>query len=84
MLVLHSALVHNMIHAGALSGYPERLQKQTGPTNRAPGWARNSKKKLILSLTDKMSFAILVRYGAIAQLIRALPWHGRGRGFESL
>lgn len=24
------------------------------------------------------------RYGAVAQLIRVLPWHGRSRGFESL
>jgi hypothetical protein len=26
---------------------------------------------------------LFVEFGAVAQLVRALPCHGRGRGFES-
>lgn len=31
-----------------------------------------------------MAAASLSRFGRLAQLVRALPSHGRGRGFESL
>ena len=36
---------------------------------------------IFLALITKYRF--LVERGAVAQLIRALPCHGRGRGFES-
>ena len=40
--------------------------------------ARNGQRACI-TLAQEYEFA-----GAVAQLARALPWHGRGRGFESL
>ena len=38
----------------------------------------------LILLTFFLLFAKILAYGAIAQLIRALPLQGRGPGFESL
>lgn len=34
--------------------------------------------------TEVICYNAVRGYGAVAQLIRVLPWHGRSRGFESL
>lgn len=47
------------------------------------GKERSRNKNVIRACENKFN-EVIQRRGAIAQLARVRPWHGRGPGFESL
>ena len=65
-------------------GVPYALEQKTNSIESpCPGWARNSYEIRGLDRLRIFDTINLISHGALAQLASALPWHGRGRGFES-